>query len=52
MEDPRFDWEDKHIPSILAQLGSKSEMQPNVLFGDYNPSGKLTMSFPRNVDKF
>ena len=45
-------WEDKHIPSILQawQLGSKSgDAIAKILFGDYNPSGKLTMSFPRNV---
>ena len=45
-------WEDEHIPSILQawQLGSKSgDAIAKVLFGDYNPSAKLTMSFPRNV---
>ncbi|MEN1784721.1 MAG: glycoside hydrolase family 3 N-terminal domain-containing protein, partial [Bacteroidota bacterium] len=43
-------WEDKHIPAILEtwHLGSQTgHAIAQVLFGDYNPSGKLPMSFPR-----
>jgi beta-glucosidase len=45
-------WADQHIPAIVEawQLGTTSGTAiAQVLFGDYNPSGKLTMSFPRSV---
>ncbi|MCR8667849.1 beta-glucosidase BglX [Aestuariibaculum sp. M13] len=45
-------WADKHIPAIVEawQLGTQSgHAIAQVLYGDYNPSGKLPMSFPRHV---
>jgi beta-glucosidase len=45
-------WEDGHVPAILDTWFGGTEAGnsvADVLFGNYNPSGKLTVSFPRNV---
>ena len=45
-------WEQKNVPAILNVWFGGSEAAyaiGDVLFGDVNPSGKLTMTFPKNV---
>ena len=45
-------WANDHVPAILEtwQLGSQcGNAIAQVIYGDYNPGGKLPMSFPRTV---
>jgi beta-glucosidase len=45
-------WEDKNLDAILETWFGGTRTGPaitDILFGDANPSGKITMTFPRNV---
>ena len=47
-----INWADKFVPAILETWypGSKGGIAvADILFGDYNPGGKLTVTFPKSV---
>ena len=50
-----LNWESEHLPAILESWFGGSETADavaDILFGDVNPSGKLTVQLPRHVGQY
>jgi beta-glucosidase len=49
-----INWTEKHIPAILHMTQNSQELGnalADVLFGDYNPAGRLVQTWPTSVDQ-
>jgi beta-glucosidase len=49
-----INWTDQHVPAIVTMAhGSQEEGNAlaDVLFGDYNPAGRLVHTWPRSIDQ-
>lgn len=49
-----IDWTKQHVPAILNVAQSSEEegaALANVIFGDYNPAGRLTITWPESVSQ-
>ncbi|WP_165732081.1 glycoside hydrolase family 3 N-terminal domain-containing protein [Polaribacter sp. 20A6] len=47
-----INWEDKYLPAILETwfpAASSGDVIAETLFGDYNPGGKLSVTFPKST---
>jgi beta-glucosidase len=49
-----INWAEQHVPAIV-HLAHSSEVEgtaiADVLFGDYNPAGRLVMTWPQSIDQ-
>jgi beta-glucosidase len=50
-----INWTQEHLPAIVHTTTTSSQEEGNaladVLFGDYNPGGKLVDTWPKSLDQ-
>ncbi|UII33034.1 glycoside hydrolase family 3 C-terminal domain-containing protein [Fulvivirga ulvae] len=49
-----INWTQEHVPAILHMTHNSQEMGTaiaNILFGDYNPGGRLVQTWPKSLDQ-